>query len=107
MLVFIESLFDSRIFGKINSGVGFLLLGIFVFYFFSRERKDERGRKITAISSLIAFIVLFIILNLIPYVIDWSMDNSIRLINTIQIFYSIVLLSADIAILITRKMKLN
>lgn len=107
MLVFIESLFDSRLFGKINSGVGFLLLGIFIFYFFSREGKDERGRKITAISSLVAFIVLFIVVNFIPYVAVWSMDNPIRLINTIQACYSTVLLSADIALLATRKMKIN
>lgn len=107
MTAFIESLFDSSFFGKINSGVGFILLGIFIFYFFSKEGRDERGRKITAISSIAAFAVLFIVVNMIPYIIVWAMDNKIRLINTIQTAYSIVLLSADIAVLSVRRMKLR
>ena len=50
---------------------------------------------------------LFIVLNMIPFFVTWMMDNEIRLANVIQSAYTIVLLVADIAILIVRKLKLN
>ena len=56
-------LFDSRIFLSVNACLGFLFLGFFVFFYFSKEGKDERGRGLIATASLIAFAVLFVLLN--------------------------------------------
>ena len=76
-------------------------------YFSSKEGRDERGRKIISIAALCSFVTLFIVLNMIPFFVTWMMDNEIRLANVIQSAYTIVLLVADIAILIVRKLKLN
>ena len=44
MVEWLTILFDSRIFMKINAGVGFLLLGFFIYFYFSKEGRDVRGR---------------------------------------------------------------
>ena len=102
-----ELLFDSQIALRGNVILGCILLSIFIFYFFSKEGRDERGRKIIAIAALCSFVTLFVVLNMIPFLVTWMMDNEIRLANVIQSAYTIVLLVADIAILIVRKLKLN
>ena len=104
---FLELLFDSQIALRGNVILGCILLAIFIFYFFSKEGRDERGRKIIAIAALCSFVTLFVVLNMIPFFVTWMMDNEIRLANVIQSAYTIVLLVADIAILIVRKLKLN
>ena len=104
---FLELLFDSQIALRGNVILGCILLAIFIFYFFSKEGRDERGRKIIAIAPLCSFVTLFVVLNMIPFFVTWMMDNEIRLANVIQSAYTIVLLVADIAILIVRKLKLN
>ena len=40
------ALFDNFTVLRIHSLFGFVLLGLFVVYFFSREGRDERGRKV-------------------------------------------------------------
>ena len=102
-----ELLFDSQIALRGNVILGCILLAIFIFYFFSKEGRDELGRKIIAIAALCSFVTLFVVLNMIPFLVTWMMDNEIRLANVIQSAYTIVLLVADIAILIVRKLKLN
>lgn len=74
---------------------------------FSKEGRDERGRKIIATASLCSFVTLFVVLNMIPFFVTWMMDNEIRLSNVIQSAYTVVLLVADVAILIVRKLKIN
>ena len=59
MAEWLTILFDSRIFMKVNAVLGFLFLGFFVFFYFSKEGKDERGRGLIATASLIAFIALY------------------------------------------------
>jgi hypothetical protein len=98
-------LFDSRVFMKANAILGFVLLGFFIFFYFSKEGRDERGRGLIATASLAAFVVLFVLLNAAAYFFSWAMDNIVRLANLIQTVYTLFLLSADIALLILRKIR--
>ena len=105
MAEWLTILFDSRIFMKVNAVLGFLFLGFFLFFYFSKEGKDERGRGLIATASLIAFIALFFLLNITGYSLEWCMDNIVRLANGIQTVYTLFLLTADIALLILRKIR--
>ena len=98
-------LFDSRIFLSVNACLGFLFLGFFVFFYFSKEGKDERGRGLIATASLIAFVMLFFLLNIAAFFSGWFIDNVVRLSNGIQTVYTLFLLTADIALLILRKIR--
>ena len=44
MIEWLTVLFDSRVFMKANAILGFVFLGFFIFFYFSREGRDERGR---------------------------------------------------------------
>ncbi len=105
MVEWLNNLFDSRIFMKINAGFGFLLLGFFIYFYFSKEGKDERGRGLIATASLISFAVLFFLMNIFGYLLTWSMDNIVRLANGVQTVYTLFLLTADIVLLILRKVR--
>ena len=105
MIEWLNILFDSRIFLRINAVFGFLFLGFFVFFYFSKEGRDERGRGLIATASLISFAMLFVLLNIFPIFIRWSVDNIVRLSNGIQTVYTLFLLTADIALLILRKIR--
>lgn len=105
MIEWLNILFDNRTFLRINAGFGFLFLGFFVFFYFSKEGRDERGRGLIATASLISFAMLFILLNIFPFSLEWSMDNIVRLSNGIQTVYTLFLLTADIALLVLRKIR--
>ena len=105
MIEWLNILFDSRMFLRINAVLGFLFLGFFVFFYFSKEGRDERGRVLIATASLISFAMLFVLLNIFPLSLEWSMDNIVRLSNGIQTVYTLFLLTADIALLILRKIR--
>ena len=75
------------------------------FFYFSKEGRDERGRGLIATASLAAFVVLFVLLNAAAYFFSWAMDNIVRLANLIQTVYTLFLLSADIALLVLRKIR--
>ena len=105
MVEWLAILFDNRIFMRLNAWLGFLFLGFFVFFYFSKEGKDERGRGLIATASLIAFAALFVLLNIAAYSFKWGMDNIVRLANVIQTVYTLFLLTADIALLILRKIR--
>ena len=105
MIEWLTVLFDSRVFMKANAILGFVLLGFFIFFYFSKEGRDERGRGLIATASLVAFVVLFVLLNVAPYFFVWAMDNIVRLANLIQTVYTLFLLSADIALLVLRKIR--
>ncbi len=105
MIEWLTVLFDSRVFMKANAILGFVFLGFFIFFYFSREGRDERGRGLIATASLAAFIVLFVLLNVGAFFFGWGMDNSVRLSNCIQTVYTLFLLSADIALLVLRKIR--
>ncbi len=105
MIEWLTVLFDSRVFMKANAILGFVFLGFFIFFYFSREGRDERGRGLIATASLAAFIVLFVLLNAAAYFFSWGMDNIVRLANLIQTVYTLFLLSADIALLVLRKIR--
>ena len=105
MVEWLAILFDNRIFMKINAGVGFLLLGFFIYFYFSKEGRDERGRGLIATASLISYVMLFVLLNIAGYSLMWSMDNIVRLANVVQTVYTLFLLTADVALLILRKIR--
>lgn len=46
MLELVEKIFDNIIVLRINGILGFVLLFTFVCYFFSREGRDERGKRL-------------------------------------------------------------
>lgn len=72
---------------------------------FSKEGKDERGRGLVATASLIAFMMLFVLMNVFAFCLKWSMTNAVRLANGLQTVYTLFLLTADIALLVLRKIK--
>ena len=55
MIEWITLLLDSKFLMRANGILGFLLLGFFVFFYFSKEGRDERGRGLIATASLIAW----------------------------------------------------
>ncbi|MDE7220468.1 MAG: hypothetical protein K2O45_12750 [Oscillospiraceae bacterium] len=105
MIEWLTILFDSRIFMRINAVTGFLLLGLFIFFYFSKEGKDERGRGLIATASLVAYATLFVLLNIFSYFLAWHMENIVRLANGIQTVYTLFLLTADVALLILKKIR--
>lgn len=104
-MVVIKDIVDSSMALKINSILGIILLAIFCIYFFSKEGKDERGRKNIATAALVSFFMLFILLNILPVFLPWLMESYVRLMNGLQFLYSIILLTADIALIILRKIR--
>lgn len=103
------ALFDNFTVLRIHSLFGFVLLGLFVVYFFSREGRDERGRKVIPIAALCAFAVLFVAMNWLGYVYGggWALDNEVRAMQCAQLAYTVVLLTADVSILIVRNLNLK
>lgn len=73
-------------------------LGFFVFFYFSKEGRDERGRGLIATASLIALFALFFLLNIVANNLSWLMDNHVRLMNGLQLSYTLFLFIADIAL---------
>ena len=100
MIEWITLLLDSKFLMRANGILGFLLLGFFVFFYFSKE-----GRGLIATASLIAFVALFFLLNIVANNLSWLMDNHVRLMNGLQLSYTLFLFIADIALLILRKIK--
>ena len=81
MLELVEKIFDNIIVLRINGILGFVLLFTFVCYFFSREGRDERGKKIIATAALTSFFALFILINIIPMFLSWLMEDYMLLIS--------------------------
>ena len=46
MIEWITLLLDSKFLMRANGILGFLLLGFFVFFYFSKEGRDERGEDL-------------------------------------------------------------
>lgn len=105
VLELVEKIFDNIIVLRINGILGVVLLFTFVCYFFSREGRDERGKKIIATAALTSFFALFILLNIIPMFLSWLMEDYTRLLNGIQTIYSIFLLIANVTWIILRKVR--
>ena len=115
MPTWLVSLLDNPFVLRVNAAIGIALFAIgialfviFIIYFFSKEGRDERGRKIIAIASLSAFLALFIVINALGAFLgyEWGIENVTRTMNLLQTGYTIVLLVADVAILIVRKTKI-
>ena len=105
MIEWLTRLFDNRTFMQINAVFGFLFLGYFLFFYFSKEGRDERGRGLVATASLISYVVLFFLLNIFAFLMPWAMDNIVLLANGIQTVYTLFLLTTDIALLILKKIR--
>ncbi len=102
------ALLDNPIALKVSSITGLILLALFILYFFSREGRDERGRKVISIAALCAFVVLFVSMNWLGYMYStWGIENQVRVLNCAQLAYTAVLVTADIAILIVRNMNIK
>ena len=108
MPTWLVSLLDNPLVLRVNAGIGIALFVIFIIYFFSKEGRDERGRKIIAIASLSAFLALYIIMNVLGcfWGKGWGIEKVTITMNILQTVYTIVLLVADVAILIVRKTKI-
>ena len=83
----------------------FPVFRLFHILLFFEEGRDERGRGLIATASLISYAVLFVLLNIAAYFFGWCMDNIVRLANGVQTVYTLFLLTADIALLILRKIR--
>lgn len=103
MLEKFTMLMENKIFLQTSAIFGFLLLGLFVYFYFSKEGRDERGRGLIATASFSAFVILFIVLNIYAYFLPWFNENIIRLANGIQWAYNFVLLTAVVMYLILKK----
>lgn len=80
----------------------------FIAYWFSREGRDERCRKVVSVAALAAFDMLFSALNAFGLLYSWVTEGGwIREANCLQFAYSVVLLTADVAILIARRSRLG
>ena len=53
----------------------------------------------------VSYAMLFVLLNIFGYLLEWSMDNIVWLANGVQIVYTLFLLTADIVLLILRKIR--
>lgn len=100
MVEWITLLLDSKVFMRANGILGFLLLGLFIFFYFSKEGRDERGRGLICYSFTNCFCALFFLLNTVGQSLIWLMDNPVRLMNGLQSAYTLFLFIADIALLI-------
>ncbi len=101
------ALLDSSVALKANVGVGVVLFVIFLAYWFSREGRDERGRRVVSVAALAAFIMLFVALNAFGVLCPWMVEDGwVRVANCLQLAYGIVLLTADAAILIARRSRM-
>ena len=107
MIEWLTRLFDNRTFMQINAVFGFLFLGYFLFFYFSKEGRDERGRGLVATASLISYVVLFFLLNIFAFLMPWAMDNIVRLANGIQTVYSLSILNVKYLLLFNAKILLN
>lgn len=105
MIEWLTGILDSRSFLRINAVFGFLFLGLFIFFYFSKEGKDERGRGLIATASLIAYAMLFVLLNIFAFFTPWFMENIVRLSNGLQLVYTLFLFTAVIALQILRKIR--
>ena len=105
MIEWLTGIFDSRIVLSINAVFGFLFLGLFIFFYFSKEGKDERGRGLIATASLIAYAMLFVLLNIFAFFVPWFMENIVRLSNGLQLVYTLFLFTAVLAFQILRKIR--
>lgn len=105
MTEWITHFLDSTVCMRANGILGFVLLGLFIFFYFSKEGRDERGRGLIATASLISFVALFFLINIFTNNLIWLMDNHVRLMNGLQLAYTLFLLIADIALLILRKIR--
>lgn len=105
MIEWLTALMDSRDFMRANAVLGFIFLGLFIFFYFSKEGKDERGRGLIATASLVAYALLFVLLNIFAVFVPWFMENVVRMANGIQTVYTLFLFAADLALLILRKIR--
>lgn len=104
----IVALLDNSMALKVNSIVGTALFVAFIAYWFSHEGRDERGRKVVSVAALAAFVMLFFALNAFGLLYSWVTEGGwVRVANCLQLAYSIVLLTADIAIIIARRSRLE
>lgn len=102
------ALLDSPLSLKVNVGVGVALFVAFLVYWFSREGRDERGRRVVSVAALAAFVMLFVALNVFGVLYPWMVEGGwVRVANCLQLAYGVVLLTADATILVARRSRLE
>lgn len=71
-------------------------------------RASERGRRVVSVAALAAFVMLFAALNVFGVLYPWMVEGGwVRVANCLQLAYGVVLLTADAAILVARRSRLE
>ena len=104
----LAALLDSPLALKVNVGVGVALFVAFLVYWFSREGRDERGRRVVSVAasppSSCCSSPSTPSACCTP---GWSRAAGVRVANCLQLAYGVVLLTADAAILVARRSRLE
>ena len=90
---------------RINFLLGFVALGLLLFYGFTKEGKDERGRGIIGSACLFGVLLLFVTLNILSFYLIPLCEEPRMMGNAIQLAYTIVMVGIDIAVIIMRKIR--
>lgn len=105
MMDFINSCFNSSIFGQICFALGIILTLSFFFAYFSRSGRDEHGRGIMATAGFYAVITLLIIISLSSLRVSFFIQNRQVFMNYLQVVYNVVLLVVMIVYIVLRKIR--
>lgn len=102
MPIIITELFKNMTFVVTFKILLFILTGIFIAYYFSKEGKDERGRGIIATSCVRGIVMLFVLLNICSiYTFSITSDPLIYT-SAITLTYDLTLLTIIINIAVLR-----
>ena len=86
-------------------GLCFLSFVLFVIYALSKEGRDEHGRAIMGSACFYGAIVLFVAINIFTQFTYTVTSNVVIFSNSIRLVFLSFFLTADIAILILRKLR--
>lgn len=99
------ALIDSDAALKVNGLLGFVWLGLFFVYYFPGRGGTERGRKVSPSPLCVPYHAVYCDERAGLCVRSgWGGQNVTRTMNCLQAAYSAVLLTADVVILIARKL---
>ncbi|QQK08157.1 hypothetical protein [Miniphocaeibacter halophilus] len=68
-----------------------ILMTIYIIYFYlSKEGKDERGRKIYGESAFLGFLLYIFVSNVLPFLLPFEIDLDVLLFYAISTYFSLV-----------------
>lgn len=77
----------------------------FVVYALSKEGRDEHGRAILGSACIYSAIILFVAMNIFTQFTYTVASNVVIFTNSIRLVFAAFFLSADIAVLVLRKLR--